>query len=161
MAAQHQTTFETQRGISSVEVSGGHALVVVTGIPEPEADSKRIFALRRLALAGLSIDFLKLALDGFSFVVPEEDASKAEETLCNAGFTAKAIKNRAIITVRAPNIRDESGLVARIAELVVRSGANLDSVGDMHSSVLLVVDAALAENAAKALETLIGKVDPD
>ncbi len=159
MSAKHQTTFETQRGISSVEVSQGHSLVIVTSIPEADSDEKRLFALRRLALAGLSIDFLKLSLDGFSFLVPEDDGTKAEEALCAAGFTAKAVKNRAIITVTAPNIRDESGLVARVAEIVVRSGANIDSVGDMHSSVLLVVEASLAETAAKALETLIGKVD--
>lgn len=159
MPAQHQTTFETQRGISSVEVSRGHSLVIVTGIPEAEADEKRLFALRRLALAGLSIDFLKLSLDGFSFLVPEDDGAKAEEALCQAGLTARAVKNRAIITVKAPNIRDESGLVARVAELVVRSGASIDSVGDMHSSVLLVVDASVADNAVKSLETLIGKVD--
>jgi aspartokinase len=155
----HQTTFETQRGISSVVVSGGHALVVVAGITENDDAARRVHALKTLKAFDLCIDFLKLSLEGFTFVVPESDGAKAEQALCAAGFEAKAMKGRAIITVSAPNIRDESGLVARIAQTVVRSGASIDSVGDMHSSVLIVLDESKAQAAADALQSLIGKVD--
>lgn len=156
---QHQTSFETARGISDVEVSHGHALIVVTGFNEAEESAKRLEALRVLAGAGYSIDFLKLALGGFSFVVQESAALDIEKCLSEAGFDAKAIQRRSLITVRAPNIRDESGLVARIAQTVVASDASIESVGDMHSAVLLVVHSAVADRAGEALRGLIGKVD--
>lgn len=153
------TTFETKRGISDVEISYGHAWVVVSGIPEELTSARRLQALEVLKDSGISIDFLKLSLDGFSFVVPEELGARVQEALCSNGFDAKVLKNRAIIKVSAPSIREEEGLIARIAEFIVRNRATIDSVGDMHSAVLVVVDADSAESAANALRKCIGKVD--
>lgn len=152
---QPQTAFETERGVSAVVLSRNHALVVVSEIDETELTERRIHAMRTLSQAGCSIDFLKLSLDGFSFVVPEEQATAVREALCGAGFEAKALTGRAMITVKAVNIRGESGLVARIAQTVVESGAAIESLGDMHSSVLLIVDERSAEGAVAALRQLI------
>jgi len=153
------TYFETKRGISDVEVSYGHAWVVVSSFPKDSASSRRIQALQVLKESGISIDFLKLSFDGFSFVVPEAMGTRVQEALCSNGFDAKVLKNRAIIEVSAPSIREEEGLIARIAEFIVRNGANIDSVGDMHSAVLVVVDADSAERAANELKKCIGEVD--
>lgn len=156
---QSQTTFETARGISKIEVSSGHALIVVTKLCDNENGAKKNSALMAIKQAGISIDFLKLSSDGFSFIVPEEDAQAAKDALCKHNFDVTLLKSRAILTVYAPNIRDESGLVARIAQRVVQTGAYIDSVGDMHSQVLIVLDAKFAEQAKNSLESLIGKVD--
>lgn len=153
------TYFETKRGISDVKVTYGHAWVVVGGFSENAISDRRLQALRVLKDSGISIDFLKLSPDGFSFVVREEIASRVQEALCSNGFDAKVLKNRAIIEVSAPSIREEEGLIARIAEFIVRNRANIDSVGDMHSAVLIVVDADSAETATNELRKCIGKVD--
>ncbi|SRR5581483_10201470 len=149
------TAFETERGISSVQVSHGHALVVVTGIEEAALGARRLDAVRLLAEAEISIDFLKLSLDGFSLVVPQDKGTAVRDLLCDAGFDARVLTDRAILTVNAVNIRDEAGMVARIAQTVVQAGAAIESLGDMHSSVLLVVDSESAECAADGLKKLI------
>ncbi|GIV01306.1 MAG: hypothetical protein D6724_02180 [Armatimonadetes bacterium] len=154
-----RTSIETARGISGVEVSLGHALVVVSGLSEEAWGQRMLEALGALKDADHSIDFLKVSSSGFSFVVPESQASSARDALCAAGFDAVVKEGRAILIVRAPNIRDESGLVARIAQLVVRSGATIEQVGDMHSSVQVVVEAAKVERAASVLRDCIGMVE--
>ncbi|MER3412644.1 MAG: hypothetical protein C4341_00065 [Armatimonadota bacterium] len=153
------TSIETARGISSVEVSNGHALVVVSGMHEDDSAQRMLDALRELKDADCSIDFLKISNSGFSFIVPESGADAAIRALRSAGFAADALGGRSIITVRAPNIRDESGLVARIAQLVVRSGATIEQLGDMHSSVQVVVETSRVEEAAGALRDCIGLVE--
>ena len=150
-----QTFFETARGISSVEVAYGQALIVVSGIAEKDAECGRIEALRALAERGVSLDFLKLSPHGLSFILPEGVAEDAVAALQKSGLDAESVLGRVIVTVSAPNIRDESGLVAGIAECVVRSGAAIDHVGDMHSSVQIVVDSGNAEAAKEALELLM------
>lgn len=156
---QSNTSIETARGISDVEVSNGHALIVVSGMNEEDSSQRMLEALRALKDADCSIDFLKISGSGFSFIVPELGAAAATAALCAAGFNAEALAGRSIITVRAPNIRDESGLVARIAQLVVRSGAIIEQVGDMHSSVQVVVETPKAEKAANSLRDCIGLVE--
>lgn len=153
------TSIETARGISGVEVSNGHALIVVSGMNEEDSPRRMLEALRALKDADCSIDFLKISGTGFSFIVPEGGSEAATTALRAAGFEADALAGRSIITVRAPNIRDESGLVARIAQLVVRSGATIEQVGDMHSSVQVVVETPKADKAADALRDCIGLVE--
>ncbi len=156
---QSQTTFETTRGISSIDISQGHALIIVSNISENENGKQKISALKAIKQSGISMDFLKLSADGFSFIVPEEAAQSAKDALCKHNFNVTLLKDRAILSVYAPNIRDESGLVARIAQRVVQTGAYIDSLGDMHSQVLIVLDSKFAQQAKNSLESLIGKVE--
>jgi aspartokinase len=151
---QSQTTFETARGISGVEVIPGFAAIEVAG---PQFDLLEAF--RALKRAEVSADFLKLNLEGLSFVVPQELADRTVDSLCAKGLSARAMGGRSVIKVMAPNIRDESGLVARIAEKLVEAGARIEHVGDMNSAVMVVVEDRLADAAADALRECIGKVD--
>lgn len=153
-----QTSFETERGISGVSVSRGFSLVIVSGIPEFEP-TKRLEAFRVLKDGEISLDFLKLSPTGFTFILAEKDAEKAVAKLCEAGFEANCVPGRAIVTVNAANIRDENGLVARIAQTIVRSNATIEQVGDMHSSVQVVVDEKVADAVEAALRDCIGKME--
>lgn len=153
---QTQTTLETARGISSVETAGGLSLVVVSGVADDEDRKRLLEAMRVLRDADLSLDFLKIAPHGFSFVLSRKEAERAVYALCEAGFEARALHDRTVIVVNAPNIRDESGLVARIAQLVSQAGATIEHVGDMHSSVHVVVESAKAEAAVGLLRAHVG-----
>jgi aspartate kinase len=153
-----QTSFETERGISSVAVSHGFSLVIVSGISELEP-KRRLDAFRILKDANVSLDFLKLSPTGFTFILAESDAEKAVGKLCEEGFEANCIPGRTIITVNAANIRDENGLVARIAQTIVRSNATIEQVGDMHSSVQVVVDQKISGAVEAALRDCIGKTE--
>lgn len=153
---QSQTSFETARGIASVEYQKGYSLIVAKHHGGIE---KVLAALKCLSQANLSFDSLKLAEDYFSFIVKEEMQEKAVELLTGAKFEASHHRSKAILKVTAPNIRDDSGLVARIAEIVVSSGATIYEVGDMNDGLELVIQSEKAEATAQALRECIGKVE--
>lgn len=151
---QSQTTFETARGISAVDAQKGFSLIVVRGLGD---DRERLSdALDAVRDAGLSADFLKLGRAQFSFLVREEDQQPAVDALVAAGFDASHHRSKAVIKVSSPNVRDESGLMARICELVLASGATIYNVGDMHDGVQVVVQAERSEATCEALRAHIG-----
>lgn len=152
---QAQTSFETARGIASVSVEPGYSLVVVRNLDENE----KLRALEVIDRGQIPIDFLKLGKGQLSFLVKESDQQKAVDCLKETGFTSDHHRSKAIITIVAPNIRDESGLVARIAELAISSEAIIYCVGDMHNSVLVVVQTEKSEAIAALLRSCIGRVD--
>lgn len=146
---QSQTTFETMRGISAVDAQKGFSLVVVRGLGD---DRERLSdALEVVKAAGLSADFLKLGRAQFSFLVKEEDQQAAVDALVGAGFEASHHRSKAVIKVSSPNVRDESGLMARICEIVLASGATIYNVGDMHDGVQVVVQSEKSEGTCDAL----------
>ena len=154
---QTQTSFETARGISAVDVKPGHSLIVVKGVSE--AGQKLNQVMQALKLGGFSVDFLKLGKGECSFLIEENQQQRVVDLLKDKGLDASHHRSKAIITVSAPNIRDESGLVARIAELVIASGAMIYCVGDLHNAVIVVVQTEKSEATANALRACIGKAD--
>ena len=154
---QNQTTFETARGISAVDVQKGFSLVVVRGLGE---DRERLSeALDAIKQAGLSADFLKLGQAQFSFLVLEQDQQKAVDALTAKCLEASHHRSKAVIKVSSPNVRDESGLMARICEIVLDSGATIYNVGDMHDGVQVVVQAERSEATCDALRSHIGSAE--
>jgi hypothetical protein len=151
-----QTSFETGRGISAVSVEKGYSLIV-TKTPDGMAGVLR--AADELARRDLSYDSLKLGDGYFSFIVSEEKQKDAVAILAEAGFAASHHRSKAIVKVTAPNVRDESGLMARIAEITVGAGAIIYDVGDMNDGVLLTVQSEKADAVADLLRGYIGNVD--
>lgn len=143
-----QTSFETARGIAEVTYEKGFSLIVCRGA---EDIGRILQGLRALEEAQLSFDSLKLGFGYFSFVVREEMQSHSVEVLQAAGFDASHHRSKAVLKVIAPNVRDDSGLMARIAEIVVNAGAIVYDVGDMNDGVVLVVQSEKAEQAVQAL----------
>ena len=106
-----QTDFEKPRGVSRVEVRDGFAQAIVDSVV---GDSRRIEILKAIASAGVSLDFLKLAPDGLSFLVPTEKAQIVDGALKNLGASYAIKSPRSIVMVHAVNMRDEEGLIAQI-----------------------------------------------
>ncbi|MDQ2987302.1 MAG: hypothetical protein M3R13_11410 [Armatimonadota bacterium] len=151
---QTQTTFETARGISAVDAQTGYSLVVVRGLGD---DRERLSdALQAVQQVALSADFLKVGKAQFSFLVKEEHQQVAVDALMAGGFEASHHRSKAVIKVSSPNVRDESGLMARICQIVLESGATIYNVGDMHDGVQVVVQAERAEATCEALRATIG-----
>ena len=154
---QNQTTFETARGISAVDAQKGFSLIVVRGLGE---DRERLSeALDAIKQVGLSADFLKLGQAQFSFLVLEEEQEKAVDALTAEGLSASHHRSKAVIKVSSPNVRDESGLMARICEIVLDSGATIYNVGDMHDGVQVVVQSERSESTCEALRQHIGSAE--
>lgn len=154
---QPQTSFETARGISNVDAQKGYSLIVVRGLGSSR--ERLAEALDHIKTAGLSADFLKLGPAQVSFLVKEEHQQAAVDALQAAGFDASHHRSKAVIKVSSPNVRDESGLMARICEIVLESGATIYNVGDMHDGVQVVVQSERAEETCDALRKFVGRND--
>lgn len=146
---QQQTTFETARGISAVDAQKGFSLIVVRGIGD---DRERLSeALEVVKNAALSVDFLKVGDAQFSFLVKEEQQQSAVDALRAHGFDASHHRSKTVIKVSSPNVRDESGLMAYICQVVLESGATIYNVGDMHDGVQVIVQSEKADKTCEAL----------
>lgn len=144
-----QTDFEKPRGVSRVEVRDGFAQVFVESVA---SDTRRIATLKAIAGAGVSLDFLKLAPDGISFLVPSEKAAAVDEALKGIGTAYAVNAPRSIVMVHAVNMRDEEGLIARIVSAAIGTGLTLEHLGDMHDRMLIVLESGDAQKLAKHLE---------
>lgn len=131
----------------------GFSLIVVRGIG---GDRERLSeALEILKQAALSADFLKVGAAQFSFLVREEDQRVAVDALKSNGFDASHHRSKAVVKVSSPNVRDESGLMARICQVVLESGATIYNVGDMHDGIQVVVQSEKADATCEALRGCI------
>jgi aspartate kinase len=148
--ANQETAFEKPRGISGVERKEGFAQVHVSQLSEPMMD-QRLRVLEAVAAAGVSIDFVKLTPSGMAFVIPEESAEQVERALTDLSVKFSIRRGRTVVLVHAVNMRDEEGLIARILERAIGSGARIDHVGDMHDRVLMVLESADAGRVVEAL----------
>ncbi len=148
LAAPPETAFEKKRGVSSIEVRQGFALVYVADLQEPVMAS-RLSVLRAVAAVGVSIDFLKLTPSGLSFLTRQDQGVAIQSALQEVGVRHEVRDDRSIVLVHAVNIRDEEGLLARIIREVIQSGVSVDHIGDMHDRLLLVLEQGAATRIAK------------
>lgn len=153
-ATSPETQFERPRGIDRVELRRGYA-TVHAGPVEPPYETARIGVLRRVAEAGVSVDFLKLDGPRLSFVVAEEASGRAAAAL--EGVPHRVTPGRCVVLAHAANMRDEEGLIARIISRVTSTGAAVDHIGDMHDRVLVVTGEEDAARVVPALEAMIGE----
>jgi aspartokinase len=147
-----ETAFEKRRGVNTIEVRTGYGQANLSEMKAPLAES-RVKALDAVAKAGISIDFLKMTQDGISFLVKNQDIQKLRSTLETLAVSHAISESQSVVLIHAVSIRDEEGLVARILQIAIASGARVHHTSDMHDKVLLVVDSARAETLRKLLLT--------
>jgi aspartokinase len=156
MTGGPHTSFERRRGVTSVHVRDGVTHFQVVDLPRQSLMPARLEALAVLRDAGVGIDFLKLTPDGFTFAVQDEEAARAAAALSSAGCEAIQSEGRTVISVQCVNVRDEAGVVARIAEAVTATGTRLEQVGDCHDCILLVVEREAAQRAVEGMRRAFG-----
>lgn len=148
--------FEIRPGVHRVELKHGYTQVHVTNLGEPLAE-RRIEVLRMVADAGISLDFLKLTHCGLSFLVPDRQLEPVREVAARLPGNTSVESGRSVLSVHAPNMRDEEGLMASIVHRALESGCAVSHVGDMHDSLMLVVETEGSEQVAEEFRaTLIG-----
>ncbi len=148
-----ETEFEKPRGIHRVEVRPGLVRVHISQLTGGLAESRRR-VLAYIADAGVSIDFLKLTPTGLSFVVSESRAVAVEQCLTPHGYHTSFHAERSLLIIHAVNMRDEEGLISRVLAEVIRSGVELEHLGDSHDRLLIVVPDSEAEALAARLRGL-------
>ncbi len=146
-----ETAFEKRRGISHVELRTGLTQVHVLNLAEPLA-KKRLEALKAVANAGISLDFLKLTPTGVSFLIPADKTELISTTLKQADITNQLDTGRSIVLIYAVNIRDEEGMIAGILQRVINAGISIDHASDMHDRILIVAEASQAERFKNLIE---------
>lgn len=148
-----QTDFEKHRGLHGVEIRERYANVFV---PLSMSDSKaKLKALGAIRKAQISIDFLKLAGGGISFVCTLSNADSIEQCLKDAGFKPKIIRDRCVLIAYGANMRDQEGLIAKIVSILAAGTDEIDHLGDMHDRVLAVVPKDQAQELAQTLNRLL------
>lgn len=113
----------------------------------------RLAVLQRVADARVSIDFLKLTPSGLSFLIPESHCDAVASALKDCDVHTTVRPGRSIVLVHAVNIRDEEGLIARVVQEVIASGARMDHISDMHDRMLVVVHTEDADPLRRRLES--------
>jgi len=152
-----QTDFEKPRGVNRVEVRDGFAQAIVEDL-EGNVPERRIAVLKAIADAGVSLDFLKLAPRGLSFLIPVGQASDVAAALEKLGVSCAIHSPRSIVMVHAVNMRDEEGLIARIVSTAIGTGMTLEHLGDMHDRMLIVLESDDAKKLAGHLNVHLAGV---
>lgn len=150
-----ETVFERPRGVGEITLLQGLSQIRVetdlNGLPN---------VLNAVAKAGVSIDFVKLSPNGFSFVCSQDKTSAVETALKDLpGVSLRVKEDRTVVSVPAVNIRDEEGLIARIVQAAIRAGAQVDHIGDMHDRLLLVVNDSDAQSLKETLEQSLPRAE--
>ncbi|RYG29247.1 hypothetical protein EON81_27050 [bacterium] len=145
-----ETDFEKRRGISHLDIRTGLAQVHIGGMGA-DPTHERIALLKRVAEAGVSIDFLKLTPTGLSFVIAEDHVPALRTALERGGALHSVDEDRAILLVHAVNMRDEEGMIAAILAKAIGSGFTIDHASDMHDRMLLVLQRDEARRLAAML----------
>lgn len=147
---QQETAFEKGRGVSRVEIQDGFAQIDVSELPEPTGPA-RLEVLRAVAEAGISVDFVKLAPAGVTFLVEEAKAPETESVLSYLNVKACVTHQQSIVLVHAVNMRDEEGLLAKVVSLAIGTSAPIDHLADMHDQLLIVTNHQGARTIADAV----------
>lgn len=148
--------FEKDRGVTAVNTQGTYAhLVLPLGIspsssPE-QAPLRQLEVFRVLSAAGVSINLVKLHGDSLSFVINEADTERSVELLVGLELQPRVTSSVSLVSVYAAGMRGLSGIMARIAQALLRAEVPILQTGDGPDTVFCIVDASLAGRATSAL----------
>lgn len=150
-----ETEFEVRRGISRITLEPGYAQVHVSRIPDESLHLERLRVLRMLADNGVSAKFPKLTPSGISLTISEDYAEQVEKALNSCGLHFSVRKGRSVMSVHAPSIREEDGLISRIIGYAITSGVHIDHIGDMHDQTTMVIESGSAEKLLENFEPMV------
>ncbi len=150
-----EVEFEEGRGVNLIEIRDGFAGIQVSELGQPLFPA-RMDVLNRVAAAGISIDFLKLTLDGLSFLIPEGKMAEADKALSSIQGKSEVKGARSVVLAHAANMRDEEGLIAQLVSAAIESGAEIEHLSDMHDRIMLVVRSKDAPHLKNFLRSKFG-----
>lgn len=144
--SERTISFERERGVTEVRVTGGMAHLVVY-----DPDRQHLTLLKGLADAAVPIRLVKFRPAGVSFAVRQESLASAVAVLQAHGLHYDAQNDMAIVSTIAGAMRDLSGIIAQIFEALIGADVLVHQTGDAYNAVHCLVDGAVADKAAAAL----------
>jgi aspartate kinase len=151
-----RVAFEKERGVTEVTTNGAYAHLTVSLRPHSPRPPQELAIYALLAEHDVSINLLKLHDDALSFILDEALAARAARALEEAGYPVQVTPSVTLVGVAAGNMRYLHGVMARIAETLLRERVPMVQTADAPDRVYLLVETALAERAAAALRAEFG-----
>lgn len=104
-----------------------------------------------LAEREVSIMVMQLGEGYASFVVDSKLREQARIALEGLGKEFRLSDDRTIVSIRASNMREASGIMYRIARALKRAEAKVDLIGDSYNSVSCLIDDSTVEQTYQEL----------
>lgn len=153
MRITRNTSFEKVRGVSDVRTEADVSYIVVNMPPEERQSARHLHLYRELAEAGIPMRLVKLHPGGVSFAVEDQFLDRARQIINKVGYDHQAAQQMVILSVVAVNMREMYGVMARIAETLLKADVEIAQLGDSHDSVLCMVPKNRERAALKSLRT--------
>jgi aspartokinase len=146
--------FEKERGVTEVEVTHGIVHILVRLVPE-DCNAQRLAILQRFAEQNVPVFLVKLLPEGISFALREGQVETGTDLLTTVqaemGFEYQINRNLGLVTTRAGAMRDLSGIMATIYEVMVTEGILVQQTGDAYNAVHCLLAGEQANHAAAML----------
>lgn len=144
--AERTISFERERGVTEVRVSGGMAHLIVH-----DPDRQHLTLLKGLADAAVPIRLVKFHPSGVSFVTRQAHLDRAGAVLGGQGLRFTAQSDLSVVSTIAGAMRDLSGVIAQIFEALIEADVRVYQTGDAYNAVHCLVDTSVSERAAESL----------
>lgn len=111
---------------------------------------------RAMADAHISIDMFTPMNDRLVFSIAHDESTYAMELLKSFGFSVALRDNLAKVTLIGSGMHGVPGVMARVADCLVRADIDILQVADSHATISVLVCADVMEQAAQALHDEFG-----
>jgi aspartokinase len=139
--------FERTRGVTQVRVTPG-----LTHVEVKLPSDQRLALLRTLAEQKIPVLMVNLCETGLSFAVRQESTESCTHALSKTSYEITLGPDKTLISVIAGAMRDLSGVIAQIYDVLHEEGIALRQTSDAYDAVHVLVDGPDAERARLALE---------
>jgi len=156
---------ETDRPVTGVALDLEHARIDLLGVPDEPGIAARIFGA--LGDAGVSADMIIQGVRGvaegrqqMAFTVPRDLAEEAMEAMTplvdGLGGRAELDLGVAKLSIVGIAIGSAPGIAGRMFEAVAATGANIEMIATSEVRVSVVIPAARAHEALRAVHAAFG-----
>jgi len=143
--------------VTRLYVGRQDALITVYRVP---CDTSRIASVvRGIAAENISVDMISQTapVDGqveISFTLPRKEVGKAERLL--AAFQTEVARDIVKLAVEGPGMETQSGVAARIFEVMAAAGVAIRSVTTSETKIACIIDSPAEARAVEAVKKAFG-----
>jgi aspartate kinase len=163
--AREEAQMETDRPVTGVALDLEHARIDLLGVPDEPGVAARIFGA--LGDAGVSADMIIQGVHGAAdnsqkrdFTIPRNLAEEAMEAMTplmdGLGGRAELDLGVAKLSIVGIAIGSAPGIAGRMFAAVAAAGANIEMIATSEVRVSVVIPAALAHEALRAVHAAFG-----
>jgi aspartate kinase len=161
---KEEVTYMEQVVVRGVAVDKDQTKVIVSNLPDKPGSAAKVF--RALAEANLIVDMIVQNIGhhgvaNLTFTVPQSDSHRAKPALDpvfqEIGGGQVAIHDQiAKLSVVGVGMKTHSGVAATLFETLAAKGINIELISTSEIKISVVIAAAHADDAARAVHTAFG-----